>query len=215
MKLKVLCFGVLSATVSTGCLRYYNATPLSIVNLDRTLTTNDSLELRTKAFVTSAEIDDKFGQTVTIDSMVIPVQILVTNSGTTVYRILRSNIVLEATGQKIRLPAMNFSQMYEMGSRGYTVPMLAMLFGGPLGWPSLWTTIFANEKLHDDYERKIFPDIILAPGENARGVIFFDLRCRALSRYDTYQLIVELENMNTHVRKVVVQAWPRVAPPAP
>ena len=68
------------------------------------------------------------------------------------------------------------------------------MFGSPLGLPNLWITIFANEKLHDDYERKILPDIILALGENARGIIFFDLRCRALSRYDTYQLTVEFEN---------------------
>ena len=206
MRFTLLFLGLLTATVSTGCIRSYNTTPLSIVNLDSTLTTANGLELRTKAFVTPAEIYDKFGVQLAGDSMVIPVQVLVTNQGLAPYRVLRNSFVLEATDQKIRLAALNFDEMYRVGSLDYTGPILGVLFGGPLGLPSLWTTLYANDKLHDDYERKIFRDSFLAPGESARGVLFFDLRGRDLSRHDKYRLLVEFENMETHAKTVARQA---------
>jgi hypothetical protein len=191
---------------SMGCLRSYNATPLTPASLQGTTTHPEGLELKTKAFLTPAEVSDKFGSKLAEDRQVIPVQVLVANKSTATYRVLRTSFVLEEQSQKVRLEALNSDQMYELGRHGYGAPVCGLIFGGILGVPSLITTMTANDRLREDYSRKSFMDAIVEPGKEAAGVVMFDPAARAMSRYTgKYKLIVEMENTGSKAKLVMEQ----------
>ena len=192
---------------SVGCIRSYNVTPLTSASLQGTATHPDGVELKTKAFLSPAEVSDKFGTKLAEDRQVIPVQVLITNKSTAAYRVLRTSFVIEEQSQKVRLEALNPNQMYELGRHGYGAPVCGMIFGGLLGLPSLITTMNANDRLRDDYNRKNFTDTIIEPGKDAGGVVMFDPAARALTRYTKYKLIVELENTTSKSKVVVEQLF--------
>lgn len=190
---------------SMGCLRSYNVTPLSNASLQGTVSSPDGVQMQTKAFLSPAEVADKFGTELAEDRQVIPVQVLITNKSTASYRVLRTSFIIEEQNQKVRLEALNSNQMYELGRHGYGKPVCGMIFGGVLGLPSLITTINANNRLRDDYSHKSFVDSIIDPGKDAGGVVMFDPAAHALTRSGKYALIVELENTSSKAKVVVEQ----------
>jgi hypothetical protein len=191
---------------SVGCIRSYNVTPLSNASLQGTVTSPDGVEVKTKAFLAPAEIAEKFGTEIAEDRQVIPVQVLITNKSTATYRVLRSSFVIEEQAQKVRLEALDSNQMYAIGRHGYGAPVCGLIFGGPLGVPSLVTTLIANNKLQEDYIHKGFLDALIEPNKEAAGVLMFDPAARALSRSGKYKLIVELENTVSKAKVVIEQA---------
>ena len=193
---------------SMGCLRSYNATPLSAASLQGTVNHPDGVELKTKAFLSPAEVSEKFGTKLANDRQVIPVQVLLTNKGTATYRVLRTAFLLEEQTQKVRLEALTPDQMYELGRHGYGAPVCGMIFGGVLGLPSLITTMNANDRLRDDYNRKGFIDALVEPGKEAAGVVMFDPAPGGGFRYTgKYRLIVELENTASKSKLTLEQAF--------
>ena len=193
---------------SMGCIRSYNVTPLSSASLQGTATSPEGIELKTKAFMGRDEVKEKFGTKLAEDRQVIPVQVLITNKSTATYRVLRTSFVMEEQGQKVRLEALDPNQMYELGRHGYGAPVCGMIFGGILGLPSLITTMNANDRLREDYNRKGFMDTIIEPGKDAAGAVMFDPAARALVRYvGKYKLIVELENTTTKSKVVIEQLF--------
>ncbi|HJW73464.1 MAG TPA: hypothetical protein VJ486_11590 [Geothrix sp.] len=192
---------------SMGCLRSYNATPLTTASLQGSVATPDGVELKTKAFLTPAEVSEKFGTKLAEDRQVIPVQVLLTNKSTSTYRVLRTSFIMEELGQKVRLEALDSNQMYELGRHGYGAPVCGLIFGGILGVPSLITTMNANDRLREDYNRKGFLDTILEPTKEAAGVVMFDPAARTLTRSGKYKLIVELENTTSKSKTVVEQLF--------
>lgn len=192
---------------SMGCLRSYNATPLTTASLQGSVTTPDGVELKTKAFLTPTEVSEKFGTKLAEDRQVIPVQVLLTNKSTSTYRVLRTSFIMEELGQKVRLEALDSNQMYELGRHGYGAPVCGLIFGGILGVPSLITTMNANDRLREDYNRKGFLDTILEPTKEAAGVVMFDPAARTLTRSGKYKLIVELENTTSKSKTVVEQLF--------
>lgn len=190
---------------SVGCIRSYNVTPLSSASLQGTVVHPDGIEMKTKAFVTPAEVAEKFGTKLAMDRQVIPVQVLITNKSTATYRVLRTSFVVEEQSQNIRLDSLNPTQMYELGRHGYGAPVCGMIFGGILGLPSLITTMNSNDRLRDDYNRKNFVDTIIEPNKEGAGVVMFDPAARALTRYGKYKLIVELENTTTKTKLTLEQ----------
>jgi hypothetical protein len=191
---------------SVGCLRSYNTTPMSPALLQVTMTSPDGMEMKTKAFLTPAEVAEKFGTKLAEDRQVIPVQVLLSNKSTNSYRVLRTSFVIEEQSQKVRLEALDSNQMYELGRHGYGAPVCGMIFGGVLGLPSLITTMNANDRLRDDYSRKAFVDTIVEPGKEATGVVMFNPAARTLDRNGKYKLIVELENTVSKAKVLVEQA---------
>lgn len=192
---------------SLGCLRSYNVTPLTNASLQGTANSPDGVELKTKAFLSPSEVADKFGTKLAEDRQVIPVQVLLTNKSTSSYRVLRTSFVIEEQSQKVRLEALNANQMYELGRHGYGKPVCGMIFGGVLGLPSLITTMNANDRLREDYNRKSFVDTIIEPNKEAAGVVMFDPAARALYRNGKYKLIVELENTTSKAKVVIEQLF--------
>lgn len=193
---------------SVGCLRSYNTTPMSNASLQGSVSSPDGVEMRTKAFLTPAEVSEKFGTKLAEDRQVIPVQVLITNKGTATYRVLRTAFLLEEQTQKVRLDALTPDQMYELGRHGYGAPVCGMIFGGLLGLPSLITTMNANDRLRDDYSRKGFTDALVEPGKEAAGVVMFDPAAKAMSRYvGKYRLVVELENTASKSKLTLEQAF--------
>lgn len=190
---------------SVGCIRSYNVTPLSTASLQGTVTSPDGVEMKTKAFLAPGEIAEKFGTKLAEDRQVIPVQVLITNRSAATYRVLRSAFVMEEQTQKVRLEALDSNQMYAIGRHGYGAPVCGLIFGGPLGVPSLVTTLIANNKLQDDYSRKAFLDTLIEPNKEAVGVLMFDPATRALNRNGRYKLIVELENTVSKAKLVIEQ----------
>lgn len=190
---------------SMGCLRSYNATPLTTASLQGTVSTPDGVELKTKAFLSPSEVSEKFGTKLAEDRQVIPVQVLLTNKSTASYRVLRTSFVIEEVSQKVRLEALDSNQMYELGRHGYGAPVCGMIFGGILGLPSLITTMNANDRLREDYNRKAFVDAIVEPNKEAAGIVMFDPAARALYRNGKYKLIVELENTGSRAKVVLEQ----------
>ena len=190
---------------SMGCLRSYNVSPLSNASLQGTVSSSDGIQMQTKAFLSQAEVADKFGTELAEDRQVIPVQVLITNKSTASYRVLRTSFVIEEQSQKVRLEALNANQMYELGRHGYGKPVCGMIFGGILGLPSLITTINANNRLRDDYGHKSFMDSLVDPGKDAAGVVMFDPAAHALTRNGRYTLIVELQNTSTQAKVVLEQ----------
>jgi hypothetical protein len=193
---------------SLGCLRSYNTTPMSNASLQGTATSPDGVEMRTKAFLTPAEVSEKFGTKLAEDRQVIPVQVLITNKGAATYRVLRTAFLLEEQSQKVRLEALTPEQMYELGRHGYGAPVCGMIFGGLLGLPSLITTMNANDRLREDYSRKGFTDVLVEPGKEAAGVVMFDPSAKAMFRYvGKYRLVVELENTASKSKLTLEQAF--------
>lgn len=192
---------------SVGCLRSYNATPMTTASLQGTVASPDGVELKTKAFLAPAEVSEKFGTKLAEDRQVIPVQVLLTNKSTSTYRVLRTSFIMEELGQKVRLEALDSNQMYELGRHGYGAPVCGLIFGGILGVPSLITTMNANDRLREDYNRKGFLDTILEPTKEAAGVVMFDPAARTLTRSGKYKLIVELENTTSRSKTVVEQLF--------
>ncbi len=207
MRPLLLSAAILASLASVGCLRSYNATPLSPASLQGTVAHPDGVEMKTKAFVTPAEVADKFGTKLAEDRQVIPVQVLLTNKSNAAFRVLRTSFVIEEQSQKVRLEAMSPDQMYELGRHGYGAPVCGLIFGGILGVPSLITTMNANDRLREDYSRKTFMDTILEPTKEAAGVVMFDPAARALTRYGKYKLIVELENTTSKAKLTLEQAF--------
>lgn len=206
MRPLLLAAAITLGLTSMGCLRSYNASPMTTASLQGTVTSPDGVEVRTKAFITPAEVKDKFGSKLSEERQVIPVQVLITNKSTSAYRVLRTSFIMEEQSQKIRLEALNADQMYELGRHGYGAPVCGIIFGGILGLPSLITTMNANDRLREDYSRKYFVDTIVEPTKETAGVVMFDPAARALSRYvGKYKLIVELENTTTKAKVVVEQ----------
>lgn len=207
MRPLLLSAAILASLASVGCLRSYNATPLSTASLQGTVAHPEGVEMKTKAFVTPAEVADKFGTKLAEDRQVIPVQVLLTNKSNAAYRVLRTSFVIEEQSQKVRLEAMSPDQMYELGRHGYGAPVCGLIFGGILGVPSLITTMNANDRLREDYSRKTFMDTIIEPTKEAAGVVMFDPAARALTRYGKYKLIVELENTTSKAKLTLEQAF--------
>lgn len=197
---------ILLGLSSLGCLRSYNATPLTPASLQGTVAHPEGIEMKTKAFITPSEVADKFGTKLAEERQVIPVQVLITNKSTASYRVLRTSFIMEEQSQKVRLEPMNSDQMYDLGRHGYGAPVCGIIFGGILGLPSLITTMNANDRLREDYSRKTFLDTIVEPTKEAAGIVMFDPAARNLSRYvGKYKLIVELENTTTKAKVVVEQ----------
>ncbi len=61
MRSLLLAAAITLGLASMGCLRSYNATPLTTASLQGTVTSSEGVEVRTKAFITPAEVRDKFG----------------------------------------------------------------------------------------------------------------------------------------------------------
>ena len=196
----------LALCLSVGCLRSYNASPLSAANVTTTTTHESGLELRSKAYLNPTEITDKFGAKLAEDRQVIPVQVLLINKGTNTYRVLRSNFVVEETSNRTKFDPLSGDQMYELGRHGYGAPVCGMIFFGILGLPSLITTMNANEKLRDDYSRKTFVDSLVEPGKEATGSLMFDPSVQHLTRQGKYKLLVEVENTSTKAQITREQA---------
>jgi hypothetical protein len=190
---------------SVGCIRSYNVTPLSNASLQGTVTSPDGVEVKTKAFLSPAEVAEKFGTKLAEDRQVIPVQVLITNRSTSTYRVLRTSFLIEEQSQKVRLESLDPNQMYELGRHGYGAPVCGMIFGGLLGLPSLITTMNSNDRLREDYNRKNFMDTLIEPNKEGAGVVMFDPAARTLSRYGKYKLFVELENTNTKSKVSIEQ----------
>ena len=196
---------VLPLLLSVGCLRSYNVSPLNNVSLSTTLKNESGLTLKTKAFLTRAEVMEKFGEKLADDRQVVPVQVLIINSGVDSFKVLRTSFVLLASGGNTRLAGLNNEELYQLGRHGYGKPVCGMVFGGVLGLPSLITTIRANERLREDYERKLLQDAIVDPGKEITGAVFFNPESANLKRNDSYKLVVELENTKTNVKVVLEQ----------
>lgn len=190
---------------SVGCIRSYNVTPLSNASLQGTVTSPDGVEVKTKAFLTPAEVAEKFGTKLAEDRQVIPVQVLITNRSTATYRVLRTSFLIEEQSQKVRLESLDPNQMYELGRHGYGAPVCGLIFGGILGLPSLITTMNANDRLREDYNRKNFIDALIEPNKESAGVVMFDPAARILNRYGKYKLFVELENTSTKSKVSIEQ----------
>jgi len=208
MRPVLLAAGLTLSLASVGCLRSYNATPMTSASLVASATHPAGVELKTKAFITPAEVAEKFGTKLAEDRQVIPVQVLITNKSTATYRVLRTSFVMEEATQKVRLEAMDSNQMYELGRHGYGAPVCGMIFGGILGLPSLITTMNANDRLREDYNRKSFMDTLIEPSKEAAGVVMFNPEARSLNRYTgKYKLIVELEDTTSKAKTVLEQTF--------
>lgn len=192
--------------LTVGCLRSYNAVPLTHASLLNEAKSETGLVLKTKAFLTPAEVSERFGTKLAEERQVIPVQVLIANTGTESFRILRANFVIEETQQKVKLDALSLDQMYELGRHGYGAPVCGLIFGGVLGLPSLITTMNANDKLRDDYGRKLIQDAIVEPGKEVAGAVFFDPQARNLNRTGHYKLIVEVQNTKTNAKTTLEQS---------
>ncbi len=206
MRSPLLPLALLFTLASLGCLRSYNGTPLTSAALNGSSASPDGVQLQTKAFLSPAEVADKFGTKLAEDRQVIPVQVLLTNKSTASYRVLRTSFLMENLSGTVRLDALNSEQMYQLGRHGYGAPVCGMIFGGILGLPSLITTMNANDRLRDDYSRKSFLDSIVEPGKEAAGVVMFDPAARGLNRNEKYKLVVEMENTATKAKVVIEQA---------
>lgn len=207
MRPLLLSAALVASLASLGCLRSYNALPLSTASLQGTVTNPEGVEMKTKAFVTPAEVADRFGKKLAEDRQVIPVQVLITNKSTAAFRVLRTSFILEEQSQRVRLDALTPDQMYDLGRHGYGAPVCGIIFGGILGLPSLITTMNANDRLRDDYSRKTFVDSIVDPGKDVAGVVMFDPAARTLTRYGKYKLLVELENTTSKAKVTLEQAF--------
>jgi len=191
--------------LSVGCIRSYNVTPLSPASLNTELKTTIGVEVRTKGFLDAKDVSEKFGTKLANDRQVVPVQVQINNKGPESYKVLRANFVLLETGQNIKLDSLSNEQIYELGRHGYVAPVCGVLFGGILGLPSLITTMNSNDRLRDDYNRKLLSDTILDPGKEASGVVFFDPAAKNLQRSGKYKLVVELLNTTTNAKSTVEQ----------
>ena len=202
-------------TLSLGCLRSYNTSPLSPASLNTTLKNPAGLALQTKAFLAPAEVAEKFGKKLAEDrqmllpdeviDQVIPVQVLLANHGTSSYKVLRSGFALVGS-QPGRVPQLTPEEIYQLGRHGYGAPVCGIFFGGPLGVPSLVTTIVANNNLREDYEAKELKDAILAPGKEVAGTVFFDPLPQHMNRADPFRLVVELLDAETNAKVTLEQA---------
>ena len=192
-------------TLSLGCLRSYNTSPLSPASLNTTLKNPAGLALQTKAFLAPAEVAEKFGKKLAEDRQVIPVQVLLANHGTSSYKVLRSGFALVGS-QPGRVPQLTPEEIYQLGRHGYGAPVCGIFFGGPLGVPSLVTTIVANNNLREDYEAKELKDAILAPGKEVAGTVFFDPLPQHMNRADPFRLVVELLDAETNAKVTLEQA---------
>lgn len=190
---------------SLGCLRNYNVSPLSPVSLNTALQNDPGLELKTKAFTSKAEVAEKFGHKLAEDREVLPIQVLITNKGTESFKVLRTSFQLVETGHTVELPALTSEEIYQLGREGFGAPVCGLIFGGPLGVPSLVTTIVANNRLRDDYQTKLLQEAILDPGKECSGAVFFNPEARNLKRSGTYKLVVDLLNAKTNAKVTLQQ----------
>ena len=203
----LLSLAALPLMLSIGCLRSYNAVPLNPAFLTSTTKTETQVEIKYKAFLTPAEVSEKFGTKLAEERQVIPVQVLISNKGTATYRIVRASMVVEETASKTRLAALTVDQMYELGRHGYGQPTCGILFGGILGLPCLITTLSANDKIRADYLQKLLQDTILEPGKEVTGAVFFDPEPAHLSRLNgNYKLLIEMVDTKTNTPLIVGSA---------
>ena len=190
--------------LGVGCIRSYVTAPLSTASLDRSVRAESGLSMQTRAFLTKPEIAERFGRKLAEDREVIPVQVLLDNQGTQVYRVLRTAFVLVETGKDQRLPSLTADEICHLGRHGFLGPILTMVAPG-LGVAGLVTTIQANGQERADYGQKLLQEALLDPGKDLQGVVFFNPKPAGLNRLGHFKLVLEVENLGTHAKETLEQ----------
>ena len=199
MHLRHLSFLLPTALLSMGlgCLRHYVAEPLPRPGPHRAVQGGEGLEMGVKGFQAKEDIAAGFGARLAEKSQVIPVQVSLANRGQRKYRVLLTRVNLLETGGTRILPCLDLDKAYAQGQFTYGAPINWIVLAGVLGLPSLFTTLNANEMLWQDYQRKRFPDTVLAPCDSAGGVFFFDPAPSGLKRGSGFAFSIDLEDIAT------------------
>lgn len=196
--ISLLLAGLLAAGTQVACLRSYNASPVTPATLATEGKIVEALVLGTHAFTRAEEIQDKFGEKLAQERQVIPVQVQLANQGTRTWKVTRLSFALvQDANAQVRLETLNQEDIYQLGRHGWGKPVCGMILGGVLGIPSAVTTSTANDRLRADYLQKALPEMVLEPGKDVHGVVFFDPASRLLGRNDKFKLVLELQDAKT------------------